>query len=89
MRKSTKNIWMGSLLRFELNIYNRILWSVVRIKEGVLGVKVYGSWHPTSKRTWDTGGQKSEKGEKQVECSSLGGREMEEVRHLEPGSIRD
>jgi len=35
------------------------------------------------------GWRRSEKGEKQVECSSLGGREMEEVRHLGPGSIRD
>ena len=35
--------------------YNRTLWSLVRIKEGVLGVKVYGSRHPMSKRTWDIG----------------------------------
>ena len=31
----------------------------------------------------------SGKGDKQGECTSLGGREMEEVRHLEPGGIRD
>jgi len=31
----------------------------------------------------------SEKRGKQVECTSLGGREMEEVRHLEPGGSRD
>ena len=30
-----------------------------------------------------------EKGDKQVECTRLGGRDMEEVRHLEPGGIRD
>jgi len=60
----------------------------VRIK-GVLGVKVYGSRHPMSKRTGDTGGwRRSEKGDKQVGCTSLGGREMEEVRQLEPGGIR-
>jgi len=33
--------------------YNRTLWSFVRIKEGVLGVKVYGSRNPMSKRTGD------------------------------------
>jgi len=33
--------------------YNRTLWSLVRIKEGVLGVKVYGSRNPMSKRTGD------------------------------------
>jgi len=35
------------------------------------------------------GWRRSEKGEKQGECSSLGSREMEEVRHLGPGGIRD
>jgi len=64
MRKSTKNIWMGCLLRFELNTYNRTLWSLVRIKEGVLGVKVYGSRHPVSKRTGDIGVAKIRKGRK-------------------------
>jgi len=33
--------------------------------------------------------RRSEKGEKQVECTSFGSREMEEVRHLEPGGIRE
>jgi len=42
--------------------YNRILWSLVRIKEGVLGVKVYGNRHPTSKRIWDIGVAKIRKG---------------------------
>jgi hypothetical protein len=35
----------------------------VKIKEGVLGVKDYGSRHPTSKRTWDTGGGEDPKRE--------------------------
>jgi len=35
------------------------------------------------------GWRRSEKGEKQVECTSVGGRELEEVRHLEPGGVRD
>jgi len=38
---------------------------------------VYGSRHPMSKRTGDIGGRRSEKGEKQVECTSPGDREME------------
>jgi len=80
---------MGSLLRFELNTCNRTLWSFVSIKERVLRVKVYGSWHPMSKRTGNIGVAKSKKGEKQVEWTSLGGREMEEIRHLGPGGIRD
>ena len=33
--------------------YNRTLWSLVRVKEGVLGVKVYGSRHPMPKTTWE------------------------------------
>jgi len=37
--------------------------------------------------TW--GWQRSEKSDKQREYISLGGREMEEVRHMEPGGIRD
>jgi len=44
-------------------VYNRTLWSLVRIK-GVLGVKVYGSQHPMSKRTWDNGVAKIQKGRK-------------------------
>ena len=43
--------------------YNRTLWSLVRIKEGVLEVKVYGSRHPMSKRTWDIGGGEDPKRE--------------------------
>jgi hypothetical protein len=35
------------------------------------------------------GWRRSKKGEKQVECSSLGCREVEEVRDLGPGGIRD
>ena len=42
-----------------------------------------------SKRTWDIGMAKIRKGRQKVEYTSLGGREMEEVRHLEPGGIRD
>jgi len=34
--------------------YHHTLWFLVRIK-GVLGVKVYGSRHPMSKRVGDTG----------------------------------
>jgi len=52
--------------------YNRTLRSLVRIKEGVLGVIVYGSRHPISKRNGDIGVGRSEKGDKQVECTSLG-----------------
>ena len=35
------------------------------------------------------GWRRSEEGDKQVECTSLGGREMEDVRHLEPCGIRN
>jgi len=61
----------------------------VRIKVGVIGVKVHGSRHPISKRTGTFGWRRSEKGEKQVQCTSLGGGEMEGVRHMEPGGIWD
>ena len=37
-------------------------------------MKVYGSRHPMSKRTGDIGMAKRDK---QAECTSLGGREME------------
>ena len=58
-------------------LYNRTLWFLVRIKEGVLGVKVHGSRHPMSKSTGTFGWRRFKKGEKQVECASLGGREIE------------
>jgi len=44
---------------------------------------------PYQRELGTLGWRRSEKGGKQVECTSLGGREMEEVRHLEPGGIRD
>jgi len=62
----------------------------VRIKEGVLGVKVYGSRHPMSKKNGDDQMAKIRRGRKRSEVHqpALGGREMES-RHLEPGGIRD
>jgi hypothetical protein len=66
--------------------YNRTLWSLVRIKEGV---KVYGSRHPMSKRTWDILVAKIREGRQTSGVHQPWGREMEEVRHLEPGGIRD
>jgi len=48
----------------------------VRIKKGVLGVKVYGSRHPISKRTGDIRVAKIRKWIKTRQCTSLGGREM-------------
>ena len=44
---------------------------------------------PCQRELGTLGWQRSEKGDKQVECTSLGDREMEEVRHLLPGGIRD
>jgi len=44
---------------------------------------------PCQRELGTLGWRRSEKGEKQVECTSLGGRELEEVRHLEPGGVRD
>jgi len=44
---------------------------------------------PCQRELGTLGWRRSEKADKQVECSSLGGREMEEVRHLEPGGVRD
>jgi len=61
----------------------------VRIKEVVLGVKVYGSRHPISKRTGDTGMAKILKGRKTSRVHQPWGREVEEVRHLEHCGIRD
>jgi hypothetical protein len=72
-----------------LRRYNLTLWFLVRIKEGVLGVKVYGSRHPCQRELGTLGWRRSENGENQVKCTSLGGREMEEVRQLESGGIRD
>jgi len=43
---------------------------------------------PGQRELGTLGWRRSEMGDKQVECTSLGGREME-VRHLEPGGIRD
>ena len=57
-----------ALLRINRSgVYNCTIWSLVRIKGGVLGVKVYGSRHPMSKRTGTLGWRRSEKVEKQVE----------------------
>jgi len=44
---------------------------------------------PCQKEMGTWGWQRSEKRDKQGECTSLGGREMEEVRHFEPGGIRN
>jgi len=44
---------------------------------------------PCQRELGTLGWRRSEKGEKQVECATLGGREIEEVRNLEPGAIRD
>jgi len=44
---------------------------------------------PRQREFGTLGWRRSEKGDKQVQCTSLGGREMEEVRNLEPGGIRD
>ena len=69
--------------------YNRTLWSLVSIK-GVLGVKVYCSRHPMSKRTGDTGVAKIRQGRKTrgIQQPWRQG-DGAEVRHLDPGSIRD
>jgi hypothetical protein len=48
----------------------------VRIKKVVLGMKVYGSRHPISKRTGDIGVAKIRKWIKTRECTSLEGREI-------------
>ena len=42
-------------------------------------VKVYGSRHRMSKRTGDIGVAKIRKGRKQVQCTILGGREIEAI----------
>jgi len=62
----------------------------VRIKEGVLGVKVCGSWHPMSKGIGGTGMAKIRK-ERQTSGvhQPWGQGDGAEVRHLEPGTIRD
>jgi hypothetical protein len=57
--------------------YNRTLCSLVRTKEEVFGVKVYGSRQPMSKRTGDIGMARSAKRDKQGQCTSLGGRVTE------------
>ena len=44
---------------------------------------------PCQRELGTLGWRSSEKGDKEVGCTSLGGREIEEVRHLEPGGIRD
>ena len=56
----------------------------------MLGVKVYGSRHPMSKRVGDTGMAKIRK-ERQTSGvhQPWGQGDGAEVRHLEPGSIRD
>jgi len=61
----------------------------VRIKEGVLRVTVYGSRHPMSKRTGDIWVGNIRKGRKTRGVHQPGGGEMEEVRYLEPGGIRN
>jgi len=47
------------------------------------------AYTPCQRELETLGWRRSEKGEKQVECASHGGREMEEIRHLGPGGIRD
>jgi len=44
---------------------------------------------PCQRELGTLGWRRSEKEDKQVECISLGGREMEEMRHFEPGGISD
>jgi len=62
----------------------------VRIKEGVLGVKVYGSRHPMSKRTENIWMAKIRKGRKTSGVHQPWGQgDGAEVRHLEPGGVRD
>jgi hypothetical protein len=51
-------------------------------------VIVYGSRHPISKRTGDIAVGRSEKGDKQVEFTSLGARRWRSG-HWEPGGVRD
>ena len=61
---------------FRTTSYNRTIWALVRSKEEMLGLKVYGSRHPMSKRTGDTGMAKIRK-ERQYKGSApaLGGTE--------------
>jgi len=64
--------------------------ALVRIKVGVLGVKVYGSRHPMANRTGDIGVAKIRNGRKSSGVHQPWGQgDGAEVRHLEPGGIRD
>jgi len=61
----------------------------VRVKEEVLGLKVYGSQHPMSKRTGEIGMSKIRK-ERQTRGVHQPWRQGDgaEVTHSEPGGIK-
>jgi len=71
--------------------YNRTIWSLVRSKEELLGVKVYGSRHPMSRRNGGHWGGKDPK--RKTKQGGGGGTSLRrhegvEVRHLDRGAVR-
>ena len=62
----------------------------MRVKEGVLGVKIYGSRAPHIKETGDNGMANFRK-ERQTSVvhHPWGQRDGAEIRHLDPGGIWD